>query len=474
MSRKGLIFLQFLFILFCSCNKKLIPDKPFLSKTDFRLDSLPESEVSIPIQINLKPLYKLAEKNVDTVFSSPNWPESWVNIDCATRYKYYFRRSPLQITSNGQTVSMGFTGYYKIIGTTRLCLGNTVMSPWTPPCRCGFDEGDRRVKVKLINSVTLSPDYRIKLNIQWLEPEPIDKCTVCFFGADITNNVIKGLKDELNLAKKSIEDSFGVMDIRSQVQQIWNRLTPSYNILGLGWLQINPQKIKFANYYFNNDSLNLLLGMTARPEIRFEKTAGVKTLLPDLDYSLPKSGLNIFLDAILNYDSLSNILNKKIKGKQFEFKKGSIKKTVIVDDCRIYGTGNENLIIKMSFSGSNTGIVYFTGKPVYNVKDRTIEIREIDFDVKTRNFLMKKAAWMFNRKITSEITSFSKYNLSNYIDSSKSLINLQLNQPWIKGVSNTGSINDLKIAGIYPLSENLIIRSNATGSLVIKVDSISF
>jgi Domain of unknown function (DUF4403) len=474
MYRKGFILLLLFFIILASCNKKLIPDKPFLSKTNFSLDSLPESEVSIPIQVNLKPFYKLAEKNVDTVFSSPNWPEDWVNIDCATRYKYHFRRSPMQITSNIQSVNMSFTGYYKIIGTTRICLGNTVVSPWTPPCRCGFEEGERRVKVKFVNSVSVYPDYKIKLNIQWQEPEPLDKCTVCFFGADITNNVIKGLKDELSFAKKAIEDSFGVLDIKNQVQQVWNKLTPSYNIFGLGWLQINPQKFKLTNYYFKNDSLNLLLGMTARPVIRFEKTADLRTLIPDLDYSLSKPGFNIFLDAILNYDSLSNILNTKIKGQQFEFKKGSITKTVIVDDCRIYGTGNENLIIKMSFSGSNTGIVYFTGKPVYNVKDRTIEIRDIDFDVKTRNFLMKKAAWMFNRKITSQIASYSKYNLSGYIDTAKTLINGQLNQQWMKGVSNAGTINELKIDGIYPLSEYLIIRSNASGSLVIKVDSIDF
>jgi hypothetical protein len=53
---------------------------------------------------------------------------------------------------------------------------------------------------------------------------------------------MKGLKDELDLAKKAIEDSFGVVDLKPQVQQLWNKLNESYSLYGLGWLKINPQK----------------------------------------------------------------------------------------------------------------------------------------------------------------------------------------------------------------------------------------
>ncbi|HEU4858987.1 MAG TPA: hypothetical protein VFT15_04090, partial [Chitinophagaceae bacterium] len=80
---KPLIAFSLISFLFLSCSNKIIPDKPFLSKTSFKMDSLPESEVSIPIQVNMKPLYQLAEKNVETVFTSPNWPNDWVSIDCA-------------------------------------------------------------------------------------------------------------------------------------------------------------------------------------------------------------------------------------------------------------------------------------------------------------------------------------------------------------------------------------------------------
>ena len=435
------------------------------------MDSLPESELSIPIQVNMKPLYQLAEKNVGMVFTSPNWPEDWVSIDCANRYKYQFRRGPLQISAAGNSMNLGFTGFYKIIGSTRVCLGNTVVSPWTPACRCGFDEGERRVNVGFVNTVNVLSDYKIKLNIIRQEPVPVDKCTVCVFGVDITNQVMKGLKSELDLAKKTIEDSFGVVDLKPQVQQLWNKLNVSYDLYGLGWLKINPQKIRLTRMFAHNDSLNIFLGMTAKPVISFEKSADLMTLVPNIDNSFSKPGFNIFLDAVLNYDSLSTILNAQLKDKEFNLAKG---KNIIVKDCRIYGTGNEKLIIKMSFTGSNSGVAYFTGKPFYDEKKKIIEVRDIDFDVKTKNLFLKSADWLFNKRITNEIARVSKFDLSTYVDTARTLINRQLNTEWIKGVKNTGNINDLKIVGFYPLTEQFIIRSNASGELMIKVDAMSF
>ena len=95
-----------LLLLTTSCSKRIIPDKPFLSKTNFKMDSLPESELNIPIQVNMKPLYQLAEKNVATVFTSPNWPNDWLTIDCANRYKYQFRRGPLQFSATGSSMNL--------------------------------------------------------------------------------------------------------------------------------------------------------------------------------------------------------------------------------------------------------------------------------------------------------------------------------------------------------------------------------
>ncbi len=475
MKGKGVFVLPCLFFFITSYSQKINPEHPDLSPSNFKLDSLPVSEINIPIQINLKPVYVMAEKSVDTVFTSTNYPDEWVQVGCDTRYKYVFRRSLLQMKTTGSSLDLGFTGYYKIVGSTRICVNGTIVSPWTPACRCGFgDEAERRVNVSFSNTVSIQPDYKVKLNIIRNEPKPLDKCEVCFWGQDITKHVMKGLTTELDAAKKELDKSYGSIDLKPRFQQVWDKLNKVYNLYGLGWLNINPQRIRINNLFTLNDSLYIFLGLSAKPAISFEKPAEKPSWIPNLGTFSRKPGFSIFLDAVLSYDSLSTILNQQLVGKVFEFKKLFIKKKFIIDSCKIYGAGNEQLVIKMNFSGTNTGIVYFLGKPVYNKDKQTIEIKDINFDIKSKNFLLGTADWLFDKKITKELSKQARFELGAYIDTAKTTINEQLNQEWIKGIRSYGNISDIRLIGIYPMQQYLVIRSNCTGELSVKVDAINF
>ncbi len=104
MKGKGILFLLSLLTVVTSYSQKINPANPDLSPGNFKLDSLPSSEINIPIQINLKPVYAMAEKSVDTVFTSPGYPDGWVQDGCDTSFKYVFRRSPLQIKGYRQFI----------------------------------------------------------------------------------------------------------------------------------------------------------------------------------------------------------------------------------------------------------------------------------------------------------------------------------------------------------------------------------
>jgi len=435
------------------------------------MDSLPESEINIPVQVNLKPVYNMAEKTVDTVFTSPNWPNGWVQDECDTRYKYTFRRGPLQMKTAGTALLLGFTGYYRIIGSTRVCLNGTALSPWTPACRCGYNEGERRVNVSFQNSVSISPDLKAKLSIKRLEPQAIDKCSVCFWGQDVTADVINGLKEELDSAKVNMEKNFGLYDLRPKFQQVWDQLNKVYSLYSLGWLEINPSKIRINNLFAKNDSLFINLGLAAKPLISFERPQEHLTVVPNISDFSSRTGFNIFLDAILNYDSLSNIVSSQLKDKRFDL---TSSKYIVIKECMLYGMDNENLIIKVNFEGSEQGIFYLTGKPTYDVTTKIIELKDLDFDIKSKNTLLKTAAWLFNKRIVNELKKYSRFDLTTYINTAITSINQQLNKEWMAGIQSTGKMDEIKIVNFYPLREHLIVRSNCNGSLSIKVDSANF
>ena len=471
---KALFLAIFSVLLISSCSRKITPAKPALAATDFRLDSLPDSEIHIPVQVNLRPIYALAEKQVDTLFTSPSYPNGWVQSSCDTRYKYTFRRGPLQMKGAGNSLELAFTGYYRIIGSTRICVAGTAISPWTAPCRCGFDEPERRVNVSFTNTLNIQPDYRIRLGILRNEPKALDKCDMCFWGQDVTKQVLNGLKAELDTAKAALDSSYGNVDLRPQFQQLWNQLNKAYDIYGMGWLQINPQRMHINNLYAKGDSLYLNLGLAARPVLSFERPADQVPVIPSMASFGSDKGFSIFLDASLNYDSLSQIVNRRLEGKEFDLNKGPVRKKFIFKDCLLYGEGNEKLIIRINFGGTDNGTLYLTGKPVYSADTRILEIRNIDFDIYSKDALLKTAEWLFSRRIIHEVSEYTRFDLGTYIDSARINMNSQLNREWLKGISSSGNIGEIHLIGIYPLEHALHIRSKCTGELAVKVDAVDF
>ncbi len=457
-----------------SCSKKITAGIPLLSETNFKLDSLPSSEIVIPVQVNLRPFYALAEKQVDTLFTSPGYPDKWVQPSCDTRYKYTFRRGPLQFRAAGMALNLGFTGYYRIIGSTRVCVSGASLSPWTPPCRCGFDEAERRVNVSFNNSLAITPDYKIKLNIKRNEPQPLDKCEICFWGQDITKQVLAGLTAELDASKAALDKSYGTVDLRKEFQQLWDQLNAPYNVYGMGFLQINPEKLKINNVAARGDSLYLTLGLAARPAVSFERQSVSPRKIPDMGEFGRRDGFSIFVDASLNYDSLSTIMNRHLVNKEFDFNKGPVRKKFIIKECRLSGAGNEKLIIRINFSGTDNGTIYFTGRPVYTRETRVLEIKDLDFDIRSKDALLKGAEWLFSRRIINEVAKNTRFELGTYLDSARATINAQLNQEWIKGVSSKGTVSNIELIGVYPTSGALVIRSNCQGSLRVDVDKIDF
>jgi hypothetical protein len=442
------------------------------TSTNITIDSLPESQIDIPIQVNLRPIYVLAEKNVDTVFTSPDYPDGWVQSDCATRYKYHFRRSPLTMSMNGTNLNLSFVGYYQIVGSTRACVSGVVLSPWTPGCRCGFDEPERRVNVSFNSSFKLQPNFILNSKIARNEPQALDKCSVCFWGQDITTEVMKGLKAELDDSKKSMEKSYSNINLRPYMQQAWNMLNDVYAIPNVGYFSLHPKKIRMENINARNDLLNINIGISATPVVSFAKPAVTTSPVPDLSTANNPGGFNIYLEAALEYDSLGNVLNGYLKGKQFEVSEGIFKKHIVIENTEVSGDEAGNLLIELGFSGSFDGTVYFTGKPVYNPEKKTIEVQNLDYDLKTRNLLLKTAKWLFNKRIVSELKKYTSFDLSQYYDTATIAMNTWINKEWTKGIRGSGSVTDLKLTSVYALPQHLLIRSNCVGKLNVIVSEI--
>ncbi len=445
---------------------------PFSLQAQGSYDSLPESQIDIPIQISLRPVFAMAENNVEKVFTSPNYPKDWVQTDCATRYKYHFRRSPLNMKMQGTTLDLSFTGYYQIIGATRACLNGVVLSPWSPSCRCGFEEPERKVQVGFTSQFRLATNYFLQTRVTRHEPKPLDKCEVCFWGQDATKAVIDGLKAELDLSKKAIEDSFGNYNLRPYLQRAWNMLSDVYYLPGVGYFSLHPKRLRMNQFHAQNDLLHINIGLSATPQVSFARPENISTPLPDLGTVANPGGFNVYLEAALQYDSLSNIMNGYLVGKRFDLTEGLFKKHIIVNKTEVSANEDGDLKIMIDFSGSFNGSIFFTGKPVYNSDNKTIEVRDLDYDLKTKNLFLKTAKWLFNGKIVNELKKYTSFELSSYYDTAALSLNDWLNREWTPGIKGTGEVEELKLTELYALPEHLLIRSNCRGKMSVLVSEI--
>jgi len=465
-----------LVLLLCSCSKKIIPEKPVLNTTVQFLDSLPMSEIDIPLKLNLKSIYAIAEKEVGQVYASPGYPSDYVVENCDTRYMYRFRRGPLQMKAQGNQLNMAFTGYYQMAGGQRICSGSgsdrVAVSPWSPSCTCGLREGERKVSVAFKAGFGLANNYQVKASINRMDPVPLDKCTVCFWGQDITQNVMHRLSAQLDEARISMVDTLQSINLRPQFQRIWDILNTVQPIYTYGYLQINPQKIRISNISASNDTLLLSVGISARPVITQSVQQVSKTVIPDISTSAQAKGFSIFIDTYLNYDSLSSLLSATLKDKRIDVEKTG--KYIIVQRCEVYGVNNEKLILKVSFTGSESGLFYITGKPVYDPVKKQLSVENLDFDIRTKDVLVKSAAWLFNRRILAMLQSYSRFDLLTYETMVMDKINSQLTSEIKPGISMKGQVKSVSINKIYPFSDNLVIRFSTTGMLDILVNSISF
>jgi hypothetical protein len=463
--------------LLASCSQKIAPEKPVLGGTVASLDSLPLSDIDIPVHIPLQAVQALAEREVDRVYTSPGWPNDYVVDDCETRYMYRFRRGPLSVKGEQNQVRLSFTGFYQLAGSQRICTGTgsnrTPITPWSPPCSCGLgSEGERKVQVAFTARFSLGTDYRMDAVIQPMEPVAIDKCTVCFWSQDITQTVVQRVKGQLEEARQDMLDTLQSISLRPYFQQAWNALNTPYPVYGYGYLQLNPERIRISRPILYKDTLFLTAGISARPVVSQAKPVVKNTLLPDISDLTPRSGFNLYSDALLNYDSLSVLMNAQLQKKRIDLEQGG--RYIIIERCDIYGGDQEKIVLKVDFSGSSSGTFYLTGKPEYQADKKRLLINRLEFDIRSKDVLVKTVSWMFNRKILHTLQQYTQFDLTTYERDFLAKINAQFNREAYPGVQLRGEVRELSLEKIYTFRDMLVVRFHSAGRAELRVDRLSF
>ena len=450
---------------------RVLAAKPDTIQTFIPLaNTTPVSDIDIPIRIGLKPFYKWANSFIDTAYTSPNYPFDWVMDGCDSRYQYRFVRGPFSFKSYNNLLLINFTGYYQVKGSTRICSGTSSYSPWSPPCGCGFDgEKTRRIDAGFIIKFVIQPDYNIGLFVKRIEPVPVDKCTVCFFGKDITQTVANQLRSELDSSIADMQRKMKNFGIKPYMQLMWDTMQAGYKIPGLGVLNFAPEQIRMSQVILKNDTMYLSLGLSARPSLVDNFPASNRTILPNLsDFSF-KNGFRIFTQLHLPYDSLNAIINKQMAGTIIPVGSGLFKRNIRVDSVRLLGGGSK-MYVQVYLSKGIKGVVYLEGKPNWDGALQELRMDNLEFHMKSKQLLVRTASWLMDGAIEKKIKEACKFQLADRMRSMQYLIMLKMNQQLYAGISSKGYINRLSVENLITNPKGIDIGASAAGRLFLDVD----
>jgi hypothetical protein len=257
--------------------------------------------------------------------------------------------------------------------------------------------------------------------------------------------------------------------LRSYLQTVWDTLQAPYPIPGFGFLSMQPQALRISQAVLRNDSMFFSLGLSAKPELKGVPVNNRKPLPNITDFS-QRGGFALYIAQMLPYDSLNAVANEQAAGKEFSAGKGLLKKTVRIDSLRLLG-GGEKLFIKVYVSKAIKGVIYLEGRPVWDPVARVLEVNELDYQVETKQLLVKSAVGLMDGTIAKKMKEYTRYELGAKMDTLRAELQDQMNREITRGIYSKGNISALQVDKLLAQPTGIFIGGSLKGDLWLEVDA---
>ena len=273
--------------------------------------------------------------------------------------------------------------------------------------------------------------------------------------------------------------------LKDYVQQAWLQLQKPIPIDKKldAWLMITPQDIRVSPLAARNGELTLQIGLNSYLQT---VTNGKPNFI--LNSTLPKlitdsrmgNEIQIGLTSEISYDHATKLLKEQLVGKRFIFSAG--KDEVLVHDLALSASGDKIVLMldvtgktKAGFFTKNiAGKIFLKAIPYYDATTTSIKVRDVDYDLNTKDRILQTASWLAKNKFVESIQSQISFPVKTQLDNARSLIQKTLNQPerLHESVLLKGQITEIVPDAIYLTPTSIKAVVNAKGSLTAFIDKI--
>lgn len=238
----------------------------------------------------------------------------------------------------------------------------------------------------------------VKVSIKKLSENLLDKRR-----AEIESAIDQAVHDELRLDR--------------QVNRVWRDMQKPLRISKKPeeiWLIPRPFSVAVAPVHGDARRITLPVQIAFRVDTRLGAMPVVEHLEP-LPRLLRRNRLpdasRLQVLARVPYADLNRVLARTLKEQKLDLAGGNVR----IRNVTVYG-GGRSLILKANVSGAVNGTLYFRGQPAYDTLANTLRVRDVDFDVVTKESLFATADWLLHDHLRDTLQSALVVPLRYQID----------------------------------------------------------
>jgi len=453
----------FLILGFAGCTVLKI-ERPPESYEENKIQP-PVSYLSIPFEIDLKKMEQLVNQQfhgliyADTSFDDNDhdnlmvkaWKMSDIKLNMDGNQIFY--QVPLSVWIKKKFV----IGAFGIgVSDTREVTGNIILKFRT------------RIAIQkdwTISAITFSDGY------EWVTTPVLQLAGGISIPLPFISDLLleANQKDINTQIDKAFQSSF---DLKSSFTPVWNKiqipikLSDEYPL----WVKITPLEISTIPLQGSSNMIRHTIGIKAYTELFYgdEPAYLVNETLPDLKItSRLDNDFNISLALDVPFKHINEIADKQLVG--FQYRQGNY--LVDVKDIFLFGSGDK-IVVALNIAGTIKGTVYLSGKPYYDRDSSSLKVKDLDFDIRTKNVLIRSASWIFHQNLLQTLGQQLSFPLGDQLQSARNQLQSYLDgNKKVQYFGISGTIDKPEIGDILITRESVKAMIIFRGKIKISLET---
>ncbi len=434
--------------------------RPAVAADEDWVPPLPLSTLSVPVTVDLSPVVAQLEGIVPRRHGSLE-DRNRVGDNDRLEVAFELRRQPFQAELRGTTAHVRTTIHYR----ARTWYDPPVLPTVSASCATGEDEPAPRAVVELAARLSLSADWRLQSRPRIVAIGPAtetdrDRCRLTVFNFDVTERIMSGARGLIETRIPEIRGALANIDLRSRFERWWDVLSTPVQLDEDVWLVVDPLAVAQGETSGSGQSLTATTVLTANPRLVLGPRPTVEARpLPSLAQAGAARGLTIRATATADYVTASARLNEQLAGQTLE-QSGH---TLEIEHLELFGIGQGKVALAVDIGGAARGRIYLVGSPDYDPAQGQVHVPDLEFDVATLNVLVGGLDWLAHDELVGFLRERARWPMEDLTALASTHLQRGLNARLSETVRLEGAVDSVRVLGIHPTKESLVVHAAANG-----------